>query len=136
MLAYYPLEHLYYFGSHDIYTISKKRLSSLALWSTRAWAVYVILQFLRIREDVAALETRGQALLTAMRKVRDGQVDDGDTTAVLVSEADIKAERRAITKQRSKLFLGFIGNLANVPLTIHWCVVLIYFSSAESNMHA
>jgi len=123
MLIYYPLEHLYYFGSHSIYAVSPKRLTSFALWSTRAWAAYVVLQFLHIQEDVAVLEAKGNSLIRTMKESRD---KDGDLS---VSDTDIKAECREIAKKRSALLLSFIANLAYFPQTVHWSLEKGYFTN-------
>ena len=84
MLAYYPLEHLYYLLSHDIIpdkiTLpsitafipfirtkpSSKNipldLGKLGLWSTRFWAAYVVLQLAHLREDNKLLQLRERTL--------------------------------------------------------------------------
>ena len=43
MLAYYPLEHVYYLASHKLlpWKLSRRTIDALGLWSTRFWAAYV-----------------------------------------------------------------------------------------------
>ena len=84
MLAYYPLEHLYYLLSHSL--ISDKltlpsitafvpfmrtrpsskqiplKLGTLGLWSTRFWAAYVVLQLAHLKEDSKLLSRRERTL--------------------------------------------------------------------------
>ena len=71
-MAYYPLEHLYYFRANSLLPATlaipflSKRLSlninKLALWSTRFWALYVFLQFAHLKEDLKLLKLREKAL--------------------------------------------------------------------------
>ena len=84
MLAYYPLEHLYYLLSHSVIPDklplpsltafipfvrtrpSDKHipldLGTLSVWSTRFWAAYVVLQLSHLREDGKLLTARERAL--------------------------------------------------------------------------
>ena len=117
MLAYYPLEHLYYLVDHKIIPktitspfslLSSKRktisfnVNKLALWSTRFWAAYVILHLVHLAEDWKLLKQRQQAL----RK--------GKGTGLNKSEKDEM-------KQRWDAFWSeVVINLGYLPLTIHW----------------
>ena len=84
MLAYYPLEHIYYMLAHDIipatfavptlasfipFVASKSsgRLVTLnkgafGMWSCRFWAAYIILQFAHMQEDFNLLKIREKAV--------------------------------------------------------------------------
>ncbi|KAI0696305.1 hypothetical protein C8T65DRAFT_743636 [Cerioporus squamosus] len=123
MLAYYPLEHLYYLLSHDIIPDkialpsitafiplvrtkpSSKSipldLGKLGLWSTRFWAAYVVLQLAHLREDNKLLQMRERTL----SKTKTGATS---------------AEKEDIRKRRSAMFNELVVNLAYLPLTIHW----------------
>ena len=116
MLAYYPLEHLYYFRANSLLPASvtipflpRKRLSlnlnKLALWSTRFWAVYVFLQFAHLKEDLRLLKVREKAL----SKVK------GKGKAV-----DEVAEKAELARRWDALINELIVNLGYLPLTIHW----------------
>ncbi|KAF8972161.1 hypothetical protein BDZ97DRAFT_1783476 [Flammula alnicola] len=80
MLAYYPLEHLYYFGLHGIipssipspstiFSAKKRRLAldfnKIAIWSTRFWAIYVVLHFAHLMEDRKLLKLRHSSIRKA-----------------------------------------------------------------------
>jgi len=82
MLAYYPLEHLYYLGSKGIILSSipspfsiflekEKRLAldpnKLGLWSCRFWAIYVVLHFAHLVEDWKLLKQRHSFIRKAKR---------------------------------------------------------------------
>ena len=84
MLAYYPLEHLYYLVSHSIipseitlpslasllpFSSSEAKAQPLSIdagvlsrTSTRLWAVYVFLQLAHLREDQRLLTITQRSL--------------------------------------------------------------------------
>jgi hypothetical protein len=124
MLVYYPLEHISYLLSHAIIptvftlpsilsllfgnnpnTPRKLRLDAgkLGIWSVRAWAVYVLLQLLHLREDVALLRRRSRTLAKAKGKA-----------------GDVEAEKRDIRSQWHAWMNELVVNLAYLPLTVHW----------------
>jgi hypothetical protein len=118
MLAYYPLEHLSYLGSHGIIPttiknpfsiLSKRKTISLdpnvlGLWSCRFWAMFVLLQFAHLREDRQLLQLRQKAL----RKAKG--------TGLTASEKQELAHRWDVWWSELAM------NLAYLPLTIHWWV--------------
>lgn len=119
MLAYYPLEHLYYLGSHGIIPttirnplpfLSKKTINldpnRLGIWSCRFWALYVLLQFAHLREDRRLLQLRQKALRRAKG------------TGLTPSE------KQEIAHRWDAWWSEVVVNLGYLPLTIHWYVVL------------
>ena len=121
MLFYYPLEHLYYLRIHDIVPPSvalrlpfarkpvtiKFDASNLALWSTRAWAVYLILQFYHLREDFRLWKAQRKAL----QRVKEPSADDD-------------AERRNLSQRWDAMVNELLGSIANLPLALHWFVAI------------
>ncbi|EMD33944.1 hypothetical protein CERSUDRAFT_117472 [Gelatoporia subvermispora B] len=122
MLAYYPLEHLYYLVSHSIIPAAIPAISlsallapkgsakskhvtlnagSLALWSCRFWAIYVVLQFVHLREDMRLLKLRQRSLGKA-------------------KTSTVEAEKAELKKRRNALWTELVANIGNFPLTIHW----------------
>jgi len=117
MLAYYPLEHLYYLGSHGIiptqipsptsFFSSKKRTidldpGKLGTWSCRFWAIYVVLHFAHLVEDRKLLKQRHSSI----RKTKG---------------TGLTNEERAEMEQRWDAFWSeVVINLGYFPLTIHW----------------
>lgn len=125
MLAYYPLEHLYYLGAHGIipskmpspasFLSAKKKLinldpGKLGLWSCRFWAVYVILHFAHLIEDRKLLKQRHSSI----RKAKG---------------TGLTREEKIEIQQRWDAFWSeVVINLGYLPLTIHWQVIhAIYF---------
>ena len=140
MLAYYPMEHLYYLLSHEIIPssislpfsrsssspssplpsttasltpssaapskgppASPRTLSldstALSLWSTRFWALYVVLQFAHLREDRALLLRRERVL----------------------SKEKVKSQEHAELKRRWDAWWNELAvNVGYLPLTVHW----------------
>ncbi|KAG9017484.1 hypothetical protein FRB90_001128 [Tulasnella sp. 427] len=125
MLVYYPLEHFYYFGTHKIYKFPVKKLSSLAIWSCRAWAVYVFLHFLHLREDFKLLDQKEDEL--AKNALLDKKVEAGDL--VTADHAATRAEYKALQKKRRALKLDLFVNLVNLPQCVHWSLEGGYFKN-------
>ncbi|CAG7852594.1 SubName: Full=Uncharacterized protein {ECO:0000313/EMBL:CCA71460.1} [Serendipita indica DSM 11827] len=108
MLAYYPLEHLYYFGSQGILPISKERIGKYSLWSCRAWALYVFLQFLHLKEDWRLL------------KMRERAITKDATTEKRASSPEQQNLRLEIQRRKNAILNELVVNLGNLPLTVHW----------------
>ena len=118
MLLYYPLEHLYYLRSKDIlpttlnislpflraFTVRLDTLK-LALWSTRAWLLYILLQLAHLREDAKLLKLRSRSV-----------------TKVKGDEA--QAEKADLARRWDTWWSELFSNLGNLPLSIHWYVRL------------
>jgi len=115
MLAYYPLEHVYWLASHSLlpWNIPARTLDKISRWSCRFWAAYVILQFLHLRED---------ALLIAARE-RTLRQDKGKTSTSKEGEADTTDKRWAdIAQRKAAIRNEALINGAYLPLTLHWSI--------------
>lgn len=120
MLAYYPLEHIYYLGQHGIipatitspfslFSSKKSKLTinfnKIALWSTRCWAAYVFLHFAHLYEDWKLLKLRHSSI----RKAK--------------GSGGLSVEEKTEMGQRRDAFWSeVVINLGYLPLTIHWYV--------------
>lgn len=106
MLAYYPLEHAYYFGAQSILRLSPRTTGRLAIWSCRVWALYIVLQFEHLREDMRllALDER------VSRNARKG----GEVSS------DAAAAGQILAKRRAALWNQLLANVGNFPLALHW----------------
>jgi hypothetical protein len=117
MVAYYPLEHIYYLCSHGILppTIPslaslfsptakpiKINLDSVGMWSCRFWALYVVLQFAHLREDRILLKIRERTL----RKAKS----TGTSTS----------EKEELSQRWDAYWSEVAVNIGYLPLTIHW----------------
>lgn len=110
MLVYYPLEHFYYFASHSILPArispSRSANNKIALWSCRAWAVYVVLQFLHLREDWKLLKIRERAL-----KRNSGKINGAGQTSL---------EDVEVAQGKSAIWNEALVSVGYLPLTLHW----------------
>ena len=115
MLVYYPLEHLYYLRAHNIIPATVPSITSLfrrsskpvnlntsklAMWSCRAWAVYILLQFVHLMEDRKLLLRREKRL----QKGKEVSVEE---------QEDLRRNWDAFWNE-------MVSNTANLPLAIHW----------------
>ncbi|KAF8525899.1 peroxisomal biogenesis factor 11 [Hysterangium stoloniferum] len=110
MLIYYPLEHIYYFAAHSLlpprFSPSSALNNKIAIWSCRAWAVYVALQFLHLKEDWKLYKLRERAL-----RRNSGKSNGADE--VLTEKMEVEQRKRAIWNE-------FWVNVGYLPLTVHW----------------
>ena len=109
MLVYYPLEHVYYLASHSILPLSQAKQSKFALWSCRAWAAYVVLQLVHLKEDWKLVQRREHAL-------------ERDFTSGMVEKTGAEAEtlREEVRKRKEAIWNEFVVNFGYLPLTVHW----------------
>ena len=117
MLAYYPLEHLYYLRAHNLIPATipsitsllrrtSKRIhlnaNSLAMWSCRAWALYIILQFAHLMED-------RKLLLMKEKNLRKGK-------------GVVAEDKEDLRNKWNSYWNEVVANSANLPLALHWLI--------------
>jgi len=127
MLAYYPLEHIYYLCSHGIIPASIPSIASLfsstgkpipintntiGKWSCRFWALYVLLQFAHLQDDRKLLQQRERSLSKAKGKA-----------------PAITGELEELRKRWDSYWNEVIANIGYLPLTIHWSLEKGLFSN-------
>ncbi|CDH58280.1 hypothetical protein RO3G_04077 [Lichtheimia corymbifera JMRC:FSU:9682] len=108
MLFYYPLEHLYWLGAHQIVPMTENKANKISVWSCRAWAVWVILEFVRLGEQYRVLKHRETGLL---KRIKAGDIE---------SDEDPEAEMASMKAERSSIFVNTMMNIGYFPLTLHW----------------
>lgn len=110
MLVYYPLEHVYYFAAHGIlpprFTPSSELNNKIAIWSCRAWAAYVALQFWHLKEDYRLLRVQEDSL-------KKSGVDSPDP-------GSIAEQSSVISRRKAALWNELVVNMSYLPLTVHW----------------
>jgi|ERR1700722_1651445 len=115
MLAYYPLEHIYYLRSHGIIPSTfpafttlfsakpfSPSLNAIGMWSSRFWALYVVLQFAHLVEDHGLLKARERNML----KGKGTNLDETE-------KDDLKQSWDAYWNE-------VVVNVGYLPLTVHW----------------
>jgi hypothetical protein len=124
MLAFYPLQHISYLRAHELIpaVLSLPSLSgksrpvtinkpAVSLWSSRLWAVYVVLQLEHLREDRALLLKRQRALNRLSPKEK------------------LQPEERAELVRRWNAWYNELAvNLSYLPMTIHWYLASLFVS--------
>jgi len=120
MLAYYPLEHLFYLRAHDIIPafISLPFLRKpiflnprkLVMWSCRFLVVYLLLQFAHLNEDRKLLVKRQKGLAKAKRK-----------------DEEVEAERVVLKEKWAALHLGVVSTACKLPSGLHWALESGFF---------
>ncbi|KAH6566471.1 hypothetical protein BASA50_011364 [Batrachochytrium salamandrivorans] len=118
-VIYYPLEHVYWLGLHQVIPISEKTRDKIGMWSCRFWAAYVLLYFYQLFEEKRMLDVRRYNLKRIASASKTSAANEMDM-AGMPDAADIKAERFAIREESKALAINTLINAAYLPLTIHW----------------
>jgi len=93
-MFYFPLENAAYLASHEIIPMTKRTETQLWLWSSRFWAAYVVLEFIRLYR-IRQIQKKGKG------KEKAGNAGDNWSR---------------------KWWAQLILNLSYAPQTIHWSV--------------
>lgn len=138
MLAFYHLQHLSYLRTHDLIPTSvplptsrllsgfssapgsssgkprsqqpviKINDAAVSTWSSRLWAVYVVLQLAHLREDRTLLLKRQRAL---------NRLNPGEK------------ERAELASRWDAWYNELAANLSYLPMTIHWSLEKGFFKN-------
>lgn len=90
-IIYYPLEHIYWLGAHQVIPISEEKTNKIGMWSCRFWAAYVILEYGRLGEQYRNLKKRETGLL---KRIKAGDIETHEDPEAEM--ASIKAERTSM----------------------------------------
>ncbi|TPX33198.1 hypothetical protein SmJEL517_g03858 [Synchytrium microbalum] len=116
-VLYYPLEHAYWLGAHNVIPMSEEtRDKVFGLWSSRFWALYVVLYFAQLWEEHKILLTKEVAL---EKRIRASSKSGDDSVKV---KQTLGEQKVALADERKTLMINFVINAAYFPLTIHWSV--------------
>lgn len=117
MLAYYPLEHLFYLRMHDVippfiwlpfqWKPTLLHPGKLVKWSCRFLAVYLLLQFAHLNEDRKLLAKKEKALARA-------------------TGAEAETEKVELKKKWAALRTATISTAVKLPTSLHWYVFSIW----------
>ncbi|KAI8379556.1 peroxisomal biogenesis factor 11 [Radiomyces spectabilis] len=107
-VIYYPLEHTYWLGAHQIIPLSEEKTNKIGMWSCRFWAAYVVLEYGRLFEQYRDLRKREMSLL---KRIKSGDIASND---------DPEAEMASIKAERSSMIVNTLINSGYLPLTVHW----------------
>ncbi|KAI8989384.1 peroxisomal biogenesis factor 11 [Pilobolus umbonatus] len=107
-IIYYPLEHIYWLGCHQVIPISQEKTDKIGMWSCRFWAAYVVLEYGRLFEQHRCLKEKETSLL---KRIKSGDIG--------VKE-DPEAEMGEIKAERTTMIINACINTGYLPLTVHW----------------
>lgn len=121
-ILYYPLEHIYWLGAHNVIPISQATVNKVGMWSCRFWALYVLVHFVHLAEEYRLLKIKGRRLTAKLAK--DGESTEkpagsSSGVAVVTDPASIDA-RASLDEEYKALALNTVVNAAHLPLTVHW----------------
>ena len=122
-IVYYPLEHAYWLGAHKVVPMSDDaRDRVFGLWSSRFWALYVVLYFAQLWEENGILLTKEMVLEKKLRSLGNLSSSNKAVEIDATARKQILEQRLAVADERKSLMINFIINAAYFPLTIHWSV--------------
>ncbi|OMH84179.1 Peroxisomal membrane protein 11C [Zancudomyces culisetae] len=104
MMLYYPLERIYWFGAHNIIPVSDMTVLKAGIYSCRFWAVWVVLNFIK-------LDSARKALLLQKKRIMSKQDSDAES---------MQKELGQVDSQLKAWKYSFGNTLAYLPLTVHW----------------
>ncbi|KAJ2493972.1 hypothetical protein IWW37_000050 [Coemansia sp. RSA 2050] len=106
LVCYYPLEHIYWLGAHQILPFSENLVDISGYWSCRFWAVWVAMQFVRLGEEYCLIQGKRREIYTR---------DKIDATQMQVELDAVSAETKSWKTQ-------LLINACYFPLTLHWSI--------------
>ncbi|KAF9358791.1 hypothetical protein BGX34_008766 [Mortierella sp. NVP85] len=115
-LIYYPLEHIYWLGAHEVIPISMEKTNKIAIWSCRFWAAYVVLQFVHLAEEYRLYKVRLGAVRAQVRAADQKAKETGQP----VDKTEYKTELAGLRAEKKGIFINTIINTGYLPLTVHW----------------
>ncbi|KAJ2725242.1 hypothetical protein GGI07_001375 [Coemansia sp. Benny D115] len=106
LVCYYPLEHIYWLGAHQIMPFSEKLVDFSGYWSCRFWAAWVALQFVHLGEEYRLIKDKKKSIYTR------GKID----------AAKMQEELDAVDAQTKSWKIQMLINACYFPLTLHWSI--------------
>ncbi|KAJ2789619.1 hypothetical protein GGI18_002295 [Coemansia linderi] len=106
LVCYYPLEHIYWLGAHQILPFSENLIDIAGYWSCRFWAVWVAMQFVRLGEEYRLIQGKRREIYT-----RDK-----------IDAAQMQVELDAVSAETKSWKTQLIINACYFPLTLHWSI--------------
>ncbi|KAJ1856351.1 hypothetical protein LPJ73_002198 [Coemansia sp. RSA 2703] len=106
LVCYYPLEHIYWLGAHQIIPFSEKLVDFSGYWSCRFWAVWVAMQFVRLGEEYRLIKGKKHKIYT------QGKID----------ATKMQEELDAVDAETKSWKIQMLINACYFPLTLHWSI--------------
>lgn len=129
MLVFYPLEFVSFFTAPWAPVLSRwvtpKQGAKAAIWSVRAWGVYVLAQVL--------------LLLGERRAMREREAEKGKGKGVAEEERDevaMRVEEERVRKRKAQIVYQLVANVSRLPVIAHWSEILSSGSDLPTHPYA
>lgn len=113
MLVFYPLEFISFFTAPWAPVLSRwvtpKQGAKAAIWSVRAWGVYVLAQVLLLLGERTAMRER-EAEKAKGKGVAEQERD----------EEAMRVEEERIRKRKAQIVYQLVANVSRLPVIAHW----------------
>ncbi|KAJ1767794.1 hypothetical protein EV179_005047 [Coemansia sp. RSA 487] len=106
LCVYYPLEHIYWLGAHQVLPFSDKVVDFSGYWSCRFWAAWVGLQFAHLGEEYRLIKGRKQKIYTQDK----------------MDAAKMQEELDSVDAAMKSWKIQLLINACYFPLTLHWSI--------------
>jgi hypothetical protein len=122
MLIFYPLEFVSFFSAPFAPVlaprwITPKQGGQAALWSIRAWLVYVLAQVGLLIRERNAIRKQEQAEIEV--KVAGSK---GELEMATPEEKAIRVSKERTARRKAQVAYQLVANVSRLPVIIHWCV--------------
>ncbi|KAK9450404.1 uncharacterized protein V1518DRAFT_413761 [Limtongia smithiae] len=113
-LCFQPMENAAYLGGHSVLPLSKRTVGKLWTYSSRLWAVHVILELVRLAREYGLARRAAKAKAVAVAAATANEKDITDMAVTDDTEAQSAVAARTLWARQ------LIVNAAYFPMTIHW----------------
>lgn len=125
MLVFYPLEFISFFTAPFAPVLAPRWVSyqtgaKAALWSIRAWLVYVLAQVALLVRERKAIAKR-EAIEVEMKIVGAMNGDD-EIEKTDEEEEALRASREKTKKRKEQIVYQLVANVSRLPVIFHWYV--------------
>lgn len=130
MLVFYPLEFASFFSAPWAPILAPRWITfeqggKAALWSIRAWLVYVLAQVaLLIRERRAI--ARREAVEVEMKVVGASVNEDSDVEKTAEEEEALRVSKEKTNKRKEQILYQLVANVSRLPVIVHWYVCSMF----------
>ncbi|RKP14298.1 peroxisomal biogenesis factor 11 [Piptocephalis cylindrospora] len=125
MFLYYPMEHVYWLAAHKVIRMRSGTVDQVGYWSCRFWAIYVLLEYLRlhlIRQDRQTREAEVRESLISPEADAPGPKGAEKDPRPHSSRREGERLLRGFRQEREQWWTSFLINSAYFPLTFHWSI--------------
>lgn len=136
MLVFYPLEFISFFSAPFAPLLAPRWITfqqggKAALWSIRAWLVYVLAQVALLIRERNAIAKR-EATEIEMKVV--GADTDDDVEMTTEEKEALRASKERTNKRKEQIVYQLVANVSRLPVIFHWCVHCTRSASAKSRL--